>query len=60
MTPIVYKGDITIPVAILSKSVLNYFVEILPLVMTGIICVTVTGTILTKIFKPEFILKIVF
>ncbi|GAA0121011.1 MAG: YjiH family protein [Clostridium argentinense] len=57
MTPIVYKGDITIPVAILSKSVLNYFVEILPLVMTGIICVTVTGTILTKIFKPEFILK---
>lgn len=57
MTPIVYKGDITIPVAVLSKFVLNYFVEILPLTMTIIICVTVTGTILTKIFKPKFILK---
>ncbi len=57
MTPILYNGDITIPVAVLSKFVLNYFVEILPLVMTVIICVTVTGTILTKIFKPKFILK---
>ncbi len=57
MTPILYNGDITIPVAVLSKFVLNYFVEILPITMTVIICLTVTGTILTKIFKPKFILK---
>ncbi|WP_432409378.1 YjiH family protein [Wukongibacter sp. M2B1] len=57
MTPILYNGEITIPIAILSKFILNNFEAALPGVMTFIICITFLGTIITKVFKPNFILN---
>ncbi|NEZ46153.1 YjiH family protein [Clostridium niameyense] len=55
--PVSYKGEISIPVAILSKAVLNLLSKYLPAIMTIIICITFLATIITKLFKPEFILK---
>lgn len=57
IVPISYKGEISIPVAILSKAVLNLLSKYLPAIMTIIICITFLATIITKIFKPNFILK---
>lgn len=56
MTPILYHGEITIPVAILSKLFLNKLENILPLVVTIIISTTFLGTTITKILKPKFII----
>lgn len=55
MTPILYNGEITIPIAILSKLVLNSLSSMLPGIMTSIICITFIGTIIAKLFKPEVI-----
>ena len=55
MTPILYNGEITIPIAILSKLVLNSLSSMLPGIMTSIICITFIGTIIVKLFKPEMI-----
>lgn len=57
MTPILYNGEVTIPIAILSKFILNNFETALPGVMTGIICITFLGTIITKAFKPSTIVN---
>ncbi|MBF8982554.1 YjiH family protein [Lutibacter sp. B2] len=55
MTPILYNGEITIPIAILSKLVLNSLSNTLPGIMTSIICITFICTIISKLFKPEMI-----
>jgi nucleoside recognition membrane protein YjiH len=55
--PIPYDGEITIPIAVLSKVVLASLGSILPQLMGIIICITFICTIITKIFKPKAILK---
>ncbi|KAJ53924.1 nucleoside recognition membrane protein YjiH [Clostridium tetanomorphum] len=57
MLPIPYNGEITIPIAILSKFVLKSLESILPMIMTLIICITSIGSIITKVFKPASILN---
>lgn len=57
MTPILYKGDITIPVAILSQFLLSNFSNMLPALITGIICFTFLGTLITKVIKPKLIIN---
>lgn len=53
MTPILYDGEITIPIAILSKFVQNHLSDKLPGIMTIIICITFLGTMVAKILKPK-------
>lgn len=55
MIPISLNGEITIPIALLSNLVLDNFADILPLLMTILIGVTVLGSIVTKLFKPTII-----
>lgn len=55
--PISYDGEITIPIAVLSKIVLAALGSILPQVMSVIICITFIGTAITKIFKPKSIVE---
>ncbi|MFC4076871.1 YjiH family protein [Salinithrix halophila] len=57
MIPIPYKKDITIPVALLADWVEQQFIDVLPTVGTGIILLTVLGSLLTKMVKPSFIMK---
>ncbi len=53
MVPLSYNGSLTIPIAILSGWVQEWLVDYLPLIMTIIICITLLGTILVKITRPE-------
>jgi nucleoside recognition membrane protein YjiH len=57
MIPISYNGEITIPVALLAKSVQNLMGHILPELMTIIITIAAIGSISAKTLKPSFILK---
>lgn len=57
MTPILYGGEVTIPIAILSKFVLDSFEAVLPKIMTGIVCTTLLGTFIAKVFKPKIFLS---
>jgi nucleoside recognition membrane protein YjiH len=57
MTPISHSGEITIPIAIFSNYVLDNLSDILPGIMTGIICTTFLGTLIVKLVKPLAILK---
>lgn len=53
MIPISYKGDITIPIAVLSGFVQNLLGDWLPGIMTVIIVLTLAGTLLAKSIRPE-------
>lgn len=55
MAPISYDGDLTIPVAILAKSIQAIFGEYLVSVITAIVAFMAVASILYKIFKPTFI-----
>jgi len=55
MAPISYQGDLTIPVAILAKSIQAVFGEYLVSIMTAIIAFMSVASILSTIFKPTFI-----
>ncbi len=57
MVPIPYKGDITIPIAILAKIIESYLVDYLPLIVTLVIGVTLLGTLVSKFLKPTWIRK---
>lgn len=57
MAPITYNGDITIPVAVLAKSIQALFGEHLVAMVTGITMFMAIVTILFKLFKPSFITK---
>lgn len=57
MAPITYNGDITIPVAVLAKSIQALFGEHLVAMVTGITMFMAVVTILFKLFKPSFITK---
>ena len=55
MAPISYEGDLTIPVAILAKSIQAIFGDYLVSVITAIVAFMAVASIFYKIFKPTFI-----
>lgn len=57
MIPIKFNGEITIPIAIFSGWIQDVLAEYLPSIMAVIIVLTLIGTIFTKIFQPNFIIK---
>lgn len=57
MTPMVIQGQVTIPVATLSKLVSISLGSILPLIMTLLISITFFISLITKTFKPKFIIN---
>ena len=57
MAPINYQDSLTIPIAILAKSVQALFEGSLTTMVTGMISLTAAATIVTKIVKPQAILK---
>lgn len=57
MTPIKNDGEITIPVAILSKIVINFLGSYTTYIITLIIVISGILSLATYIFKPQFILK---
>ncbi len=57
MTPIVYNGDITIPIAILSNSLLALLGELLPAIATAFMLICLLGTAVYKLAKPAFLEK---
>lgn len=57
MTPISSGGEITIPVAVLSKWVQSSFAGILPTIILCLVMITTIGTIVMKLFSPKFMVK---
>ncbi len=55
MAPISYNGDLTIPVAVLAKSLQAVIGDSLVAIVTGIIAFMAVATILVKLIKPAFI-----
>ncbi|MEZ8153614.1 YjiH family protein [Vibrio splendidus] len=55
MAPISYQGDLTIPVAILAKSIQAVFGESLVAIITAIVAFMSVASVLSTIFKPAFI-----
>ncbi len=55
MAPISYDGSLTIPVAILAKSIQALFGDSLVAIVTAIIAFMSVASVLTKVFKPAFI-----
>lgn len=57
MTPIAVSGEITIPVAVLSKWVQSVLADVLPIILLVLVMITAIGSIITKVFSPRFIIK---
>lgn len=57
MIPINFNGEITIPVAILSKFLAKSLGDSLTFIITIAICTSAIVSVITKIFKPKFIVK---
>lgn len=57
MTPIKFEGNITIPIAIMSGKLVALLGSGLPYIISSAICISALGSIVTVLFKPEFILK---
>lgn len=55
MAPVSYNGDITIPVAILAKSIQALFGDALVGIVTAIIAFMSAASLLCKVFKPAFV-----
>lgn len=55
MAPISYQGALTIPVAILAKSIQAVFGEYLVSIITAIVAFMSVTSVLSAIFKPTFI-----
>ncbi|MGF1825006.1 YjiH family protein [Vibrio splendidus] len=55
MAPISYQGDLTIPVAILAKSIQAVFGESLVAIITAIVAFMSVASVLSTIFKPALI-----
>jgi nucleoside recognition membrane protein YjiH len=55
MIPISNKGEITIPIALLSDFVIENFSAFLPGVMTILISISALATVLAQITKPSFV-----
>ncbi|MZG58092.1 YjiH family protein [Photobacterium sp. CAIM 1937] len=57
MAPINFNGDITIPIAVLAKTIQAQFENSLTSIVTGVISFTAIMSIITKVFKPGFITR---
>ncbi|WP_267962041.1 YjiH family protein [Shewanella sp. AS1] len=57
MTPVSYQDAITIPIAIVSKSLQNLLGDAITLIVCLIVVFTAIATLICKLFKPAFILK---
>jgi nucleoside recognition membrane protein YjiH len=57
MIPISFKGEITIPVAILAGILQDFMGEYIPHIMTAIIAITVIGSLITYFAKPKAIVN---
>jgi len=57
MMPISFEGNITIPIAIIAKSLLTLLGDTLPLIITGIVIFTAIATTLHKLFQFNAIKK---
>ena len=57
MIPIKYNDKITIPVAIFSNALVNFLGTSLIYIITFILVISAVISIITKIFKPKFILE---
>ncbi|MBM7702017.1 nucleoside recognition membrane protein YjiH [Bacillus iocasae] len=55
--PFSYKGELTIPVAILAKSVQGALESQLPMIMSIIVAITALLTLLATLIKPAFVSK---
>ncbi len=55
MAPIEYQDTITIPIAVLAKSVQGLFEGMLTAIVTFVIALTAVATIITKLLKPRAI-----
>jgi len=55
MTPISYHDAITIPIAIVSKSMLSILGDSVTAIVTGVIVFSTAVSVLTKLFKPKLI-----
>ena len=57
MIPIKYNDKITIPIAIFSNALVNFLGSSLIYIITFILVISAVISIITKIFKPKFILE---
>lgn len=57
MTPVVYEGQMTIPIAILSRFMQDLFGPSIPYIMTAIIVLTALFTVITKALNIPFLKK---
>lgn len=57
MIPVPYKGEMTIPVAILAKWVEGNFSSVIPTISVLFMFIATVGTIVAKIAYPSFIMN---
>ncbi|MDQ0215319.1 nucleoside recognition membrane protein YjiH [Oikeobacillus pervagus] len=57
MIPIPLKDGVTIPIAIFSGFLQKVLGDSIPAIMTFIILLTIFGSIVIKVFKPNFLMK---
>ena len=57
MMPVSHKGEITIPIALLSGWVQESLADVLPTIVLGLVMITAIGSIIAKIWTPKFIIK---
>ena len=55
--PIKFNGEITIPVALMSNFLASSIGEYLTTIITIAVCISALLSVITKFFKPEFIIK---
>ena len=57
MIPIKFNGEITIPVALMSKFLANLLGDYLTAIITLTVCISAILSIIARVFKPYFITK---
>ncbi len=57
MAPIAYQDTLTIPIAVLAKSIQNLFGDMLPSIVTAVIATTALLSLITRLVKPNFVLS---
>ena len=57
MIPIKFNGEITIPVALMSKFLANLLGDYLTAIITLTVCISAILSIIARVFKPDFITK---
>ncbi|MDH2433277.1 YjiH family protein [Pokkaliibacter sp. MBI-7] len=60
MVPVNYQGSITISVAVLAKSLLAALKEVMPELLTTVIVASASGTLLTKVLRPQWLQRYTF